>query len=286
MEAGKVQGKWARHVGLKTGTDTGAHLFKELVKAWQDCEVDGIVHVLQDVDAEEDYHALFMKKAIEAAGFTCVRVIGLGSLTFGAQEQILDEFGNPIRWVWKTWAWETALNQLREEEKANANHQQTRGLGSAAGPNLSDVLLNDQIMVYEPLWTLIPSNKAILPVLWSLFPNHPLLLNTSFELTDELIATGYVSKPIVGRCGENIQLIDADNHILADKGGAFGEREVIYQQLFTLPKINDYYVQICTFTAAGHYAGGIVRVDPSMIISKNSDCMALRTLEDDAFLTL
>lgn len=287
MEAGKVQGKWARHVGLKMGTDTGAQLFKELVKAWQNCEVDGIVHVLQDVDAEEDYHALFMKKAIEAAGFTCIRVIGLDSLTFGAQGQILDEFGNPIRWVWKTWAWETALNQLRDEDNTSANdHLNDQLLALQGVPNLSDVLLNDDIMVYEPLWTLIPSNKAILPVLWSLFPNHPLLLNTSFELSDELIASGYVSKPIVGRCGENIQLVDADNQILADKGGAFGEREMIYQQLFALPKINDYYVQICTFTAAGHYAGGIVRVDPSMIISKTSDCMALRTLDDDAFLAL
>jgi glutathionylspermidine amidase/synthetase len=290
MEAGKVQGKWARHVGLKTGSDNGAQLFKELVKAWQQCDVNSIVHVLQDADAEEDYHALFMKKAIEAAGFTCVRVIGLGSLTFGPKGQILDEYGNAIRWVWKTWAWETALNQLRDEEQASGDLAQDRQIHvlrpAGVKPNLSDVLLNDLIMVYEPLWTLIPSNKAILPVLWSLFPNHPLLLDTRFDLSDELIATGYVTKPIVGRCGENIQLIDADNKILANKDGAFGEREVIYQQLFALPKINDYYVQICTFTAAGHYAGSIVRVDPSMIISKNSDCMALRTLDDDAFLTL
>ncbi|MFT6896827.1 MAG: glutathionylspermidine amidase/synthetase [Paraglaciecola sp.] len=51
-------------------------------------------------------------------------------------------------------------------------------------------------------------------------------------------------------------------------------------------KLSMFAVQICTFTAAGPYAGSIVRVDPSMIISKNSDCMALRTLDDDAFLAL
>ena len=93
-------------------------------------------------------------------------------------------------------------------------------------------------------------------------------------------------KPIVGRCGENIQLIDANSNVLDDKGGAFGEREQIYQQLFALPKIENYYVQICTFTAAGHYAGSNVRVDKSMIIGKSSDCMALRTLDDEAFLQL
>ncbi|WP_166425257.1 glutathionylspermidine synthase family protein [Paraglaciecola sp. 20A4] len=286
MEAGKIQGKWARHVGIKNGLDNGADLFKELVGAWQECDVfdapDRTIHVLQDVDPEEDYHALFMKKAIEAAGFNCVRVIGLKTLTISEQGKILDQHGNPIRWVWKTWAWETALNQLRQEENALASHK----TDTTQAVQLSDVLLNDDIMVYEPLWTLIPSNKAILPVLWSLFPNHPLLLNTSFELSDELKATGYVTKPIVGRCGENIQLIDADSTVLEDKGGAFGEREQIYQQLFALPKIGNYYVQICTFTAAGHYAGSNVRVDKSMIIGKDSDCMALRTLDDETFLTL
>jgi glutathionylspermidine amidase/synthetase len=79
-------------------------------------------------------------------------------------------------------------------------------------PRLSDVLLRKNIMVFEPLWTLIPSNKAILPVPWSLFPNHLLLLNSVFELNDELQATGYVVKPIVGRCGANIALFDSDDN--------------------------------------------------------------------------
>jgi glutathionylspermidine amidase/synthetase len=45
-------------------------------------------------------------------------------------------------------------------------------------------------MVFEPLSTLISSNKAIL---WQLFPNHPLILNAALELTDELKTTAYVS---------------------------------------------------------------------------------------------
>jgi glutathionylspermidine synthase len=35
---------------------------------------------------------------------------------------------------------------------------------------LIDVLLRPEVLVFEPLWTVIPGNKAILPVLWSLFP--------------------------------------------------------------------------------------------------------------------
>ncbi|MDP5032153.1 MAG: bifunctional glutathionylspermidine amidase/synthase [Paraglaciecola sp.] len=283
METGKVQGKWAKHLGLKHGEDAGAELFAELVKAWRESEVEGLVHVLQDTDPEEDYHALFMLSAIEAAGHKCVRVVGLSSLSWNEQGDIVDTHGNKVKWVWKTWAWETALDQLRtEQDEQQAITDKIRPPGSV--PNLSDVLLRQEIMVFEPLWTLIPSNKAILPVLWSLFPNHPLLLNTSFELSPELEASGYVVKPIVGRCGANIQLIDKDNKVLADKGGAFGDRTQIYQQLFPLPKVGKYYVQVCTFTAAGNYAGSGVRVDRSMIIGKDSDCMALRIDDDLSFL--
>ncbi|NCP65151.1 MAG: bifunctional glutathionylspermidine amidase/synthase [Paraglaciecola sp.] len=283
METGKVQGKWAKHLGIKHGDDAGEQLFNELVKAWRESEVDGLVHVLQDNDAEEDYHALFMLSAIEAAGHQGQRVVGLASLSWNAEGDIVDEHGNKVRWVWKTWAWETALDQLRIEQDASKEiHDKIRAPGSI--PSLSDVLLRKEIMVFEPLWTLIPSNKAILPVLWSLFPNHPLLLNTSFELSDDLLASGYVVKPIVGRCGYNIQLIDKNHQVLANKDGAFADRAQIYQQLFALPKVGPYFVQVCTFTAAGNYAGSGVRVDKSMIIGKDSDCMALRIDDDLSFL--
>lgn len=285
MEAGKVQGKWADHVGVKQGEDNGSELFKRLVKAWKKSDAKGLVHVLQDDDREEDYHALFMKSAIEAAGLQCVRIVGLSDLTRDGQNNIIDANGNRVSWVWKTWAWETALDQLRADEEAdgpdsNISHNDRSSL------KLADVLLNDKIMIYEPMWTLIPSNKAILPVLWSLFPNHPLLLNTSFELSDELRNTGYVVKPIVGRCGENIQLVDQHNEIIEDKGGKFASQEQVFQQLFALPKIGEYFVQVSTFTASGLYAGSGVRVSRSMIIGKESDCMALRTIDDESFLAL
>ena len=275
MEVGKVQGKWLKHFDVKGGTDAGNELFKHLVKAWKSCKIDSIVHVLQDDDPEETYHALFMKNVIEAAGYRCELVKGLDSLRWNANEKIEDCNGNLIKWVWKTWAWETALDELRLDDGTQRDPDFLEST-----PSLSDVLLNDDIMVFEPMWTLIPSNKAILPILWSLFPNHPLLLNADFELNNELIKSGYVVKPIVGRCGANIQLIDQDHNILAEKLGVFDDREKIYQQLFPLPCINNLYVQICTFTAQGNYAGSGTRVDPSMIIGKDSDCIALQVCHE------
>ncbi len=274
MEVGKVQGKWFKHFEVKGGVDAGEKLFKRLVKAWQQCELNGLVHVLQDDDPEETYHALFMKSAIEAAGYDCEVVKGLSSLTIGENGEVLDCNKQPIKWVWKTWAWETALDELRQDD-ASLNEQK-----GGKTPTLSDVLFNDDIMVFEPLWTLIPSNKAILPVLWTMFPNHPYLLNCDFALNDDLIASGYVSKPIVGRCGANIELVDKQQNRLEYKAGNFEDRPQIFQQLFALPLIDQLYVQVCSFTAQGNYAGSGVRVDSSMIIGKDSDCLALQVSYD------
>jgi glutathionylspermidine amidase/synthetase len=286
MECGKIQGKWAKHLGIKEGIDAGQDLLGDLVRAWRKSDVKGLIHILQDDDPEESYHALFMKQAIEAAGLSCKLIIGTEQLRWNERGDIVDEQGNTVNWVWKTWSWETALDQLREECEDDAERQR-QGFEphwqAGATPRLVDVLLRKNVMVYEPLWTLIPSNKAILPVLWSLFPNHPLLLNTSFELSDELRATGYVSKPIVGRCGANIQLVDEHDTVLEATEGNFASRDNIYQQLFPLPLVDGYYVQVCTFTAAGIYAGSCLRVDPAMIISKDSDCMALRFISDSEY---
>jgi glutathionylspermidine amidase/synthetase len=99
-----------------------------------------------------------------------------------------------------------------------------------------------------------------------------------------LQASGYVSKPIVGRCGANIQLVDHEKDVLEATGGKFAEQDSIYQALFPLPLVDGYYVQVCTFAAAGKYAGSCLRVDSSMIISKDSDCLALRFVNDEDIL--
>ncbi|NMR25766.1 bifunctional glutathionylspermidine amidase/synthase [Pseudoalteromonas sp. NEC-BIFX-2020_015] len=287
MESGKIQGKWAKHFGVKTGVDAGHDLFKDLVKAWRKSEVKGLIHILQDDEPEEHYHALFMKEAIEAAGFECKVIIGLKSLRWDDSGNIVDADGEKLNFVWKTWSWETALDQIRQECEADQSQGDDFEPQWQAGktPRLVDVLLRKNVMVFEPLWTLIPSNKAILPVLWSLFPNHRFLLNTAFALNDELLQTGYVVKPIVGRCGANIQLVDEQQQVIEKTVGHFAAQDQIYQQLFALPKVADYFVQICSFTAAGKCAGAGVRVDKSMIINGQSDCMALRVSDDSLYIS-
>lgn len=283
MEAAKVQGKWARHYGVNEGLDAGQGLFADLVKAWKKSQAKGLVHILRDKDPEEKYHAYFMLQAIEASGLRCTMIDDLSELRWNESDQIIDRNGEVVRWVWKTWAWETALDQIRDICKGYDGDAYQPAAQHGQSVELSDVLFHKEIMVFEPLWSLIPSNKSILPVLWMLFPNHPLLLRASFELTEELAQEGYVEKPIVGRCGSNIAIYDQDNTMLESTAGQFARQDMIYQQLFKLPQVGDFYTQVCTFTARGVFAGVGVRADNSLIINKDSDCLALRVVDDHQF---
>jgi len=71
---------------------------------------------------------------------------------------------------------------------------------------LHDIILNPAVRVFEPLWTAITGSKALYPVLCSLYPGHPNLLYTKWEVDDYLKTKGYAEKPINGRGGSNIQL--------------------------------------------------------------------------------
>lgn len=285
MECGKVQGRWAEHYECDEGSDPGEFLFQSLVKAWKNSDVDDVLHIMQDKDKEESYHALFMKSALENAGIECRIIRGLSGLSWDENGNILDQEGLQIKWVWKTWAWETALDQIRlecEEDESKLRDYRFDDRRNTP-PRLVDVLLRDGVMVYEPLWTLIPSNKAILPVLSSLFPDNDYLLETGFTLTDELVKSGYAVKPIAGRCGHNISIIDKNSDTIDATSGQFTDQDQVYQELWPLPLIEDYYVQISTFTVAGWYAGSCARVDRSPVITKDSDVMPMRILDDSDF---
>lgn len=85
----------------------------------------------------------------------------------------------------------------------------------------------------EPSWKMILSNKAILPVLWELYPNHPLLLESHFN--DPKGMSSYVKKPLLSREGANISFVYNDRTIFETQGD-YGEEGFVYQELAALHK--------------------------------------------------
>ncbi|MCG6928993.1 MAG: glutathionylspermidine synthase family protein, partial [Desulfofustis sp.] len=282
FETACLQEQWAAGLGCDIGRSPGEDLYDSLVRAWKARGIKDVLHIMQDEDAEETYHALFMKSAIEEAGIDAKILTGVSDLHW-SNGSIVDSDNIPIKRVWKTWAWETVLDQIRDELEDHDTEDIC--LDASASPRLADALLRPTVVVNEPFWTLIPSNKAILPVMWALFPDRPYLLNSQFELTADLLKSGYVEKPIVGRSGENIVIADTDD-VIDQTEGRFGNRKRIYQSLFRLPEIAGLNVQLCAFAVAGAFAGACVRVDPSLVIRGESDVMPLRIVSDSAYRKL
>jgi len=254
-ECGSVQGRWGR-VAMLPGSDAGTALFEQLVRAWQESAVaqaGSTLHVMFDDDVEEAYHAGYMQSAAESAGVRCKPICGLAALSWKDGAPV-DADGEAIRFVWKAWSWETVFDSMRMPQAAKGT------------PTLADVLLlQPGVKVWEPLWTCIPSNKAILPVLWDMFPEHPCLLRAEYTISEALRATGYVAKPIVGRCGSNVTIFNPEGKILASSAGHFGNKHMVYQQTCHLPRSVTGGVLLCPWLISGRCAGMVLRVDKGLI---------------------
>ena len=119
----------------------------------------------------------------------------------------------------------------------------------------------------EPSWRMILSNKAILPVLWKLFPNHPLLLKSYFDEPKGLI--NYAKKPILSREGANVELIKFGETI-ASSSGEYGNEGFVYQELFELPNFSENYPVIGSWVVGQQPAGMGIRESNGLITDNKS----------------
>jgi len=98
---------------------------------------------------------------------------------------------------------------------------------------LTKVVENKEAIIFNPAYTLMFQSKAILKILWDLYPNHPLLLETSYEPLD---GKKQVVKPIYGREGESVKILDENGNLLAGKDGEYDNHKMVYQEFIELPK--------------------------------------------------
>ncbi|MEG0931511.1 glutathionylspermidine synthase family protein, partial [Algoriella sp.] len=116
----------------------------------------------------------------------------------------------PITDIFKLYPWEWMMNEL-----------------------FAYNIKNDEINAnwIEPAWKMILANKAILAILWELYPNHPLLLETYLDSPKEM--KNYVKKPLLSREGANVEVVK-NGEISEKTSGEYGEEGFVYQALADL----------------------------------------------------
>jgi len=132
-------------------------------------------------------------------------------------------------------------------------------------------LLNTHTQVVEPLWKAMLSTKAILPILWQLYPGHRLLLPAYFE-HDTLPAgfNSYARKPLFSREGANIALIEDGKEIARGQDQDYGAEGHVLQSLITLKAHDGFFPVIGAWVVGDAAAGMCIREDTSRITTNMS----------------
>jgi trypanothione synthetase/amidase len=262
--------KWAKKINFERTFMSGFQLHRILVKNWKKFQSVRRVHILIDDDQEELMTAYYMQTVLKEANIESKLCILTKDL-YWKDSKIIDSDGYEVELVWKLWMWETVFSNYIQCEKQGILNKQING----EHPDLHQILLHDQIKVMEPLWKVITSNKAILPVLWLLYPNHPNLLQSEYALTNDLKQIPFVKKPIVGRAGHNVTLYDVNGEsVLGETKGKFIDRSCIYQELFSLTKFDGYYPIIGSWIVNDSFAGFGIREDKKLITDADSPVTA------------
>ncbi|CDL82296.1 glutathionylspermidine synthase family protein [Xenorhabdus szentirmaii] len=193
----------------------------------QDTEEDrGTIQYLQDCAAEAGIPTEFL----------FIEDIGLGE-----KGQFTDLQDQVIGNLFKLYPWEFMLREMFSTKLADAG-----------------------VRWLEPSWKSIISNKALLPMLWKMFPDHPNLLPAYFADERPSGMNSYVVKPLFSREGANIRIIENGREI-ASADGPYGEEGMIVQQFHALPKFGDNHTLVGSWLVDSQSAGICIREDRELI---------------------
>ncbi|MCH0563932.1 MULTISPECIES: glutathionylspermidine synthase family protein [unclassified Streptomyces] len=112
----------------------------------------------------------------------------------------------------------------------------------------------------EPAWKMLLSNKALLAILWDLYPGHPNLLPAHLDGPRGLAARqGYVAKPLLGREGAGVTVHAPGTAPVAR------EEACCYQQLAPLPAFDGHHVVLGAWVVGEEPAGLGIRESSGLV---------------------
>ncbi len=243
LEASVAQWHWLQ--ATRRNADQFNSLHEKLIDAWRALRAaseETRLHFAAVSESEEDWGNLdYLRDTAIQAGWQTfalpVERIGWNGTQF------VDEFNVPIERLVKLYPWEWLV---RED------------FGAA--------LPASTMQVVEPAWKMLLSNKAILVVLWELYPEHPNLLPAYYEAAP--LGSRYVKKPKLAREGANISVVDGPAVQATD--GDYGAEGFVYQAVAPLPRFEDDFALIGSWIVGDKPAGIGVREDVSPITRNTS----------------
>lgn len=244
LEASVVQWYWLQDV--HPSHDQFNSLHEKLIERWKamrgQLAATGVVHFTCDGESLEDQGNLDYLRDTATQADLDARAIDIADIGWDGS-RFVDLDDRPISTLFKLYPWEW---MAREEFGAH--------------------LARGSMRVIEPPWKMLLSNKAILPVLWELFPDHPNLLPASFE--PGRFATDFVKKPLYSREGANVSITAGGATMEAP--GDYGEEGFVWQAYHALPSFDGNHTVIGSWIVGDEPAGVGIREDATPITRNSS----------------
>jgi glutathionylspermidine synthase len=235
LEASVVQWYWLRD--CQPGADQFNSIHERLVAKWR--ELKGYLApplyfaAAEDVQAEDLMTATYLRDTATEAGLETSALLMKDIAWDDQARRFVDLEGRPMESIFKLYPWEWLVHE-------------------AFGVHLLETVRD--VRWIEPIWKMMWSNKALLAVLWELFPNHPNLLPAYLDGPREL--SHYIKKPKLGREGANIMLV-ADTTL--ETSGDYGEEGFVYQALAPVPRFDGNHAVVGSWVVDGVSCGMGIR---------------------------
>jgi glutathionylspermidine synthase len=248
IEASVAQWYWLKEV--KPNADQFNSIHEKLIIRFEEIaqELGKTIHFSCVGDSEEDLGNLdYLRDVATQAGIDA-KFIDIANIGWDAiAKKFADDNNQEIKALFKLYPWEWMVRE-------------------AFGRNL----LDSDIRVIEPAWKMLLANKAILPILWELYPDHPNLLPAYFE--PQKFATDFVKKPLLSREGANVTITSRQGEIAIP--GDYGAEGFIYQAYHPVPNFRangeDNYAVIGSWIIGDEPAGIGIREDESPVTKNTS----------------
>lgn len=243
FEAAVVQWNWleSRHPGL----DQFNSLHDELIAAWTWLRQHGLSQLsfAATEGHEEDYgNVTYLRDTADQAG---IATDYLDMPQIGHNRRLgtfVKPDDTPIDTIFKLYPWEWMLDE-----------------------EFAPHLLTSTTQWLEPPWKMLLSSKAILVVLWELFPGCENLLPAAWEP----LRGDYVRKPMLSREGSNIQIVRG-GQIDLETTGPYDDQPVIYQAHCPLPNLGRGHAVLGSWIIGDKACGLGIREDENPITHNTS----------------
>ena len=247
IEAAVAQWNWLQAV--KPGSDQFNSIHEKLIARWQlvRTKLTGIppaVHFACVRDSEEDIGNIEYLRDTALQADIDARFIAIEDIGWSEEAGMFVDLDNlPIRALFKLYPWEWIAQER-------------------FGPNIA----RSNLTVIEPAWKVLLSCKAILAVLWELYPDHPNLLPAYFE--PGKLGARFVKKPLYSREGANVE-IHGPRGVFAQPG-TYGAEGYVYQAYAPLPEFDGNYPVVGSWIVGNEPCGMGIREDKTPVTSNTS----------------